>query len=316
MHLLQVADALQKRLGEPRPPRVGARGVPRAGGRLRRARRRHRLRPPPAHQRAGRQVRAVARELVAWREETARERGPPRLHRAQRRGARRDRPAQARRPQGALADPRRERGDAAPPRRRAPRRGRPRPRAAADPARWAAPARRPTPQDAPLIALGEALVRTRAMEARLAYELSRRARTSSASSARSATASPSPRRAPCRAGAASSSGRSCWSSSPAAGACGSARTERSTSRRSRRGPAVGVTEAAAPGSGTPRAHAGWLPGWPEARHDLLREEGHVLHRPSSWACADLHRRAARARPPRTPRRRCSAARRPCRASRR
>ena len=97
LHLLQVADALQGALERPRAPRVGARGVPRPGGRLRRARA---STPSSAACRASTRwtgKRAVACELVAWREDTARADGPPGAQRARRRGARRDRQRRPRR---------------------------------------------------------------------------------------------------------------------------------------------------------------------------------------------------------------------------
>jgi ribonuclease D len=170
LHLLQVADALQKRLD--------------AHGRLDWAREECRAleevsderevdsvfaRLPRINGLDGR-VRAVARELVAWREQTARTADRPAstvLNDAALVEIARRKPADAR----ALGQ---IRGVSEPTLRRrgaglldAVARGREQPPIPPD-------GQRPPPpdaQDAPLIALGEALVRTRAMEAELAYEL-------------------------------------------------------------------------------------------------------------------------------------------------
>jgi ribonuclease D len=170
LHLLQVADALQKRLD--------------ARGRLEWAREECRAleevsdereidsvfaRLPRINGLDGR-VRAVARELVAWREETARTADRPAstvLNDAALVEIARRRPAD----QKALGQ---IRGVSEPTLRRrgagvleAVARGREQPPIPPD-------GQRPPPpdaQDAPIIALGEALVRTRAMEAELAYEL-------------------------------------------------------------------------------------------------------------------------------------------------
>jgi hypothetical protein len=75
------------------------------------------------------------------------------------------------------------------------------------------------PEDAPLITLAESLVRTRALERELAYELSPPAPTCSASSPRSATAGRSRTCGPSRAGGGRSSAPSCSSSWPATARC-------------------------------------------------------------------------------------------------
>jgi hypothetical protein len=87
--------------------------------------------------------RAVARELVVWREEAARQADPPRLERPAGRDARGDREAPAEVRRAPHADPRPARGDAAPPRRRDHRRGRARARAPADPLRATSAPRSP-----------------------------------------------------------------------------------------------------------------------------------------------------------------------------
>jgi ribonuclease D len=113
--------------------------------------------------RGGLRARALARG------DRARDR-PPGAERPRRRGARRGGQAPARLARAPGPDPRPEREHAAPPRPRDPRaveHGRERDPIPVD-------GDRPTPtdaKDAPLIALGEALVRARAAEAELAYEL-------------------------------------------------------------------------------------------------------------------------------------------------
>ena len=171
LHLLQLADALQDTPARPRPAGLGAGGVPLPGGCLRRARARHDLPPPAARElaralpaRGGLRARALARG------DRARDR-PPRPQRARRRGARRGGQAPARLARAPGPDPRAQREHAAPPRRA--RSSRP---SSAGASATAIPVDgdRPTPtdaKDAPLIALGEALVRARASEAELAYEL-------------------------------------------------------------------------------------------------------------------------------------------------
>jgi ribonuclease D len=163
LHLLQVADALQRRLD--------------ARDRLGWAREECRALEEVSDERAvdivfaklpringlDAKVRAVARELVAWREDTARTA---------------DRPASTVLNDAALVEiARRRPGDAKalgqirgvsePTLRRRGARGREQPPIPPDGQRPPPP----DPADAPLIALGEALVRTRAMEAELAYEL-------------------------------------------------------------------------------------------------------------------------------------------------
>ena len=113
----QLADALQERLDARGRLGVGARGVPR----------RSRTSPTSATStrssrgcrastRSTPAQRAVARELVEWREGVAARRRPAGAERPARRGARRDRQAPAAEPRAARADPRAERGHAAPPR--------------------------------------------------------------------------------------------------------------------------------------------------------------------------------------------------------
>ena len=116
LHLLAARRRAAGAPARPRPPRLGARGVPRARGRLRRARRRRVFARLPRVNSLDPGQRAVARELVAWREETRARGGPPGV----------ERPADAalveiakRRPPIARApgpDPRPQRGHAAPPR--------------------------------------------------------------------------------------------------------------------------------------------------------------------------------------------------------
>jgi ribonuclease D len=170
LHLLQVTDALQKRLSD--HDRLGwareecraleavsdERDVDNVFSRL------------PRINGLDGKVRAVARELVAWREDTARSADRPAstvLNDAALVEIARRRPGD----QKALSQ---IRGVSEPTLRRrgaglldAVARGREQPPIPPD-------GQRPPPpdaQDAPLIALGEALVRTRAMEAQLAYEL-------------------------------------------------------------------------------------------------------------------------------------------------
>ena len=171
LHLLQVADALQTAARRPRAPGLGAGGVSRAGGGLRRARGRQRLRPPSAHQRPGRagaRRRARARRAGARRPPAPRTGRRPRCSTTRRswrsRGASRPTPGRLGQIRGVSEPTLRRRGagllDAV-------ARGREQQPIPPD-------GQRPPPpdaQDAPLIALGEALVRTRAMEAQLAYEL-------------------------------------------------------------------------------------------------------------------------------------------------
>ena len=117
-------------------------------------------------------ARPIARELVELARAHRRAPEPARAERAGRRHAGGDRQAQAVLARRARADPRRRRE-----RRRAPGAGAARggPRAGAS-ARRIRRCRRtrppaPKPDDAPLVALGEALLRARAREAGLAYEL-------------------------------------------------------------------------------------------------------------------------------------------------
>ena len=170
LHLLELADALQKRLAE--------------RGRLEWAREECRsleevsderdvdsvfARLPRINGLDGK-VRAVARELVAWREETARAADRPAttvLNDAALVEIARRRPADTRalgQIRGVNEPTLRRRGagllDAV-------ARGREQPPIPPDGQRPPPP----DPSDAPLIALGEALVRTRALEAELAYEL-------------------------------------------------------------------------------------------------------------------------------------------------
>ena len=115
-------------------------------------------------------LRAIARELVVWREETARAQDrpiPSVLSDAALIEVAKRRPSQ-------MAQLEQIRGinesDAAPPRPGDPRGRRARAQPPADPRRRRAPAQ-PDALDAPVIALAEALVRTRALEEELAYEL-------------------------------------------------------------------------------------------------------------------------------------------------
>jgi ribonuclease D len=170
LHLLQLADALQARLerlgrldwareecrflediNDDRDPDALFERLPRIGG----------LDPG---------VRAVARELIEWREETARTSDRPvssvlqdavLVEIAKRRPKTIERLTQIR---GLHEGTLRRRGTAIID---AVERGRERPPIPSERERTPPP----DPQDAPLIALGEALVRTRAMEADVAYEL-------------------------------------------------------------------------------------------------------------------------------------------------
>jgi ribonuclease D len=170
LHLLQLADALQDRLtrlgrlewareecryleaiSDERNPEALFERLPRIGG------------LDPA-------VRAVARELVEWREETARTGDRPvssvlqdaaLVEIAKRRPKTMERLTQIR---GLHEGTLRRRGKAI---LEVVERGRERPPIPSERERPAIP----SPQDAPLIALGEALVRTRAMETDVAYEL-------------------------------------------------------------------------------------------------------------------------------------------------
>ena len=171
LHLLQVTDALQKRLGD--RDRLGwareecraleavsdERDVDNVFSRLPRVN---------GARRQGPRRRPRARRLARGHRA---QRGSPGIDDPQRRGARRDRAATPRRLRRRLSQ---IRGVSEPTLRRrgaglldAVARGREQPPIPPD-------GQRPPPpdaQDAPLIALGEALVRTRAMEAQLAYEL-------------------------------------------------------------------------------------------------------------------------------------------------
>ena len=206
LHLLQVADALQERLGDrdrldwareecrPLEAVTDERDV------------RHRLRAPAARQRPrrARSARSPASSSTGARRPRAARIARHRRCSTTRRSSRSRSDARAtRRPlwqiRGVNEPTLRRRGaeilDAVD-------RGR---AAAADPARRAAPAAAGA-LDAPLIALGEALVRTRAMEARARLRAHRRARGPRADHPRaSATGPRARRRARCRAGAARSS---------------------------------------------------------------------------------------------------------------
>ena len=175
VHLLELAGELRAAPERLRAPAVGARGVPRARESQRRARRADAIFARlPRIRNLSAVSQAVARELVAWRERTAAREGPHRAERARRRGAGRDRQAPPRLDARAGADPRRRPGQPAPQRRRAAGGG-PRRRRTADgpqiPLERLARGGFPDPADAPLVALCEALVRARAREADLAYEL-------------------------------------------------------------------------------------------------------------------------------------------------
>ena len=176
LHLLQLADALQATPARPRAAGLGARGVPRARGRLRRARARGDLPPPAARQLA--RALASARWPASssrWREETARETDRPvpsvladaaLVEVAKRRPATLERLAQIR---GLNESTLRRRGRAI---LEAVERGRERDPIPVD-------GDRPTPtdaKDAPLIALGEALVRARALGGRARLRAHRGAR--------------------------------------------------------------------------------------------------------------------------------------------
>ena len=171
-HLLELADELQRRLTRQRPAELGPRGVPPPRVRDRRARPRHRLGAPaprrparPAIPRGGARAGGLAR---AHRELRG---GPAGGLGARRSAAGRAGQAPARRTSAALEQIRgiHPSGDPAPrpgdPRgdRRGPRRRRR--------SRATSRAERTEPGDAPLIALAEALLRARALEAGLAYEL-------------------------------------------------------------------------------------------------------------------------------------------------
>ena len=225
LHLLQLAAALQGRLRELGPPGVGARGVPLVRGRSTTRRDLdHALRPAAARQLAGaRPARRRARARRVARGGRARRPTARSTHPARRR-ADRDRQAPPRRTSTGCAR------SAASTRRRctaaAGRSSRPS-SAVASASRSRSRATQPSQpdaEDAPLIALGEALVRTRAMESRARLRADRRARrTCRRSSPRCATARPSPTCARCRAGGARSSAPSCSSCWPAGARCASAR---------------------------------------------------------------------------------------------
>ena len=231
LHLLQLADALQATPARPRPPGLGARGVPRAGGRLRRARRprtsssacRASTRSSPPSAPSPSSSCAGARTPRASTDRPV----PSVLADAALVEVAKRRPGVARAPR---PDPRPEREHAAPPRRailEAVERGRERD---ADPGRRRAPARRTDAKDAPLIALGEALVRARASEAELAYELlAARADLQRIVTRGARPRAPSPTCARCRAGGARSSATSCSSCCRAAARCASGPAERSRS---------------------------------------------------------------------------------------
>ncbi len=168
-HLLELADELQAPPHRQRPAGVGARGMPAAGGRHRRARPRHGLGAPAARQPARPSVagrRARARRLARAHRDR---RGPARRLGARRSPARRAGQAPAVEPARARADSRHPPVRAQAPRPRDRRGDRARPRGAPDPAR--ARRERSEPGDAPLISLAEAVLRARALEAGLAYEL-------------------------------------------------------------------------------------------------------------------------------------------------
>ena len=179
--------------------------------------------------------RAVAFELVRWREETARETDRPvpsvladaaLVEVAKRRPASLERLAQIR---GLNESTLRRRGRAI---LEAVERGRERDPIPVD-------GDRPAPtdaKDAPLIALGEALVRARASEAELAYELiAARADLQRIVTVGARRRARSPRCAPCRAGGARWWAPSCSSCCRAAVRCGSVPDGRSRSPASSRG---------------------------------------------------------------------------------
>ena len=227
----QLADALQERLARRGRLELGARGVPRAGGRLRRARRRRDLRAAAARQLA--RPRPARRRARARR--VARGTSPAtatgRCRASCRRGARRDRQAPAAEPRAPRADPRPQRGHAAPP--RATRSSTPSSAGASATPIPSDGVRRPPPdrgrraadragRGARARARGRGRARLRAAR--------RRAPTCSGSSPRCATARPGAATcARCRAGGASSSATSCSSCSPGGGRCASGPTAGSTS---------------------------------------------------------------------------------------
>ena len=170
LHLLELAPGAGAPAGGERPPRVGAGGVPRARAGRGHARRRRDLRTPAAGQLAvGRRARGRARARALARG-ARRAPGPARHDRPQRRRAGRDRQALAAHSRRAGADPGGQPGQPAPPRRGAARDDRACRDASADPLRGLPP-RAGGPTDGPQIALAEAFVRSRALEAGLAYEL-------------------------------------------------------------------------------------------------------------------------------------------------
>ena len=186
-HLLPLADALQDRLDEPRPARLGARGVPRAREATDERDPDDGLRRLPRVNSLDPRERAVARELVAWREEHRARAGPAGRRRVLRDAALVElAKRQPGRSSAARADPRHQRADACAAAARAileaVERGRER---AADPARGERPP--PTePSTRPLIALAEALVRARALGGGARLRADRRARRPAARSSRAA----------------------------------------------------------------------------------------------------------------------------------
>ena len=203
------------RLVEQGPARVGARGVPRDRRGDRRARSRGGVAAAAARVGLGPRERAVARELAAWRERVAAERGP-----AGRRGrARPDVSELAKRqpdePPRAGADPRHRARGGPPARRRHPGRDRARPRGAADPARRGRAA-----GDRAAGRAGDRARRGARAHARpggrAGLRADRGARRSRADRGRPpAAAAPSPTCGRCAAGGASWSAPSCSSSWPA-----------------------------------------------------------------------------------------------------
>ena len=170
VHLLELAAELERRLEELGRLEWAREECGRSSAQ-RRARPRCDLRAPAAHSRHERLLATVARELIEWRERTA---------------ARADRPVQSvlgdaplveiakRKPSSSQASSSRSAASAAvagAPAQElldAVRRGSERP---PEPPPQAGPPAGAEPDDAPLVALAEALIRARAREAGLAYEL-------------------------------------------------------------------------------------------------------------------------------------------------
>ena len=170
VHLLQLADELQRRLTRVRAARVGARGVPPPRGRDRRARSVDGLGAAAAGQRT--RSRGPARSPVSWRPGASGPR-PPRTGRSARCSPTRPLVELAKRQPDSTRGIEQIRGIHPPTVRRrgeqilaAIRAG-----MAAEPIPREESRGRSEAADAPLIALAEALLRARSLEAGLAYEL-------------------------------------------------------------------------------------------------------------------------------------------------